>query len=84
MVIQVKECNGTLATACATVGIPKLTHHDLRDLFATRCIEQEVDIPTVASWLGHKDGGALLMKVYSHLRPEHSAQIGAKVSFGTS
>lgn len=84
LVIQVKECNGTLASACQSVGIPKLTHHDLRDLFATRCIEQDVDIPTVASWLGHKDGGALLMKIYAHLRPEHSALMGAKVSFGTT
>jgi hypothetical protein len=30
-------------------------------LFATRCIESGVDIPTVSRWLGHKDGGALAM-----------------------
>jgi len=34
----------------------------LRHLFATRCIESGVDIPTVSRWLGHKDGGALAMK----------------------
>lgn len=83
LVMQVRECNGALATACKAIGIPKLTHHDLRDLFATRCIEQKVDVPTVAKWLGHKDGGALLMKVYSHLRTEHSLAMGARVSFGT-
>jgi hypothetical protein len=32
------------------VGLSKLTHHDLRHLFATRCIESGVDIPTVARW----------------------------------
>jgi len=41
-----------------------ITHHDLRHLFATRCIETGVDIPTVSRWLGHKDGGGLAMKVY--------------------
>ena len=51
--------------------ILKITHHDLRHLFATRCIESGVDIPTVARWLGHKDGGALAMKTYGHLRNEH-------------
>jgi len=41
----------------------------------TRCawaIESGVDIPTVSRWLGHKDGGALGMRVYGHLRNEHS------------
>jgi hypothetical protein len=45
---------------------------ELRYLFATRCIESDVDIPTVSRWLGHKDGGALAMKTYCHLRREHS------------
>jgi integrase len=46
--------------------------HDLRHLFATRCIEAGVDVPTVAKWLGHSDGGVLAMKVYGHLRDDHS------------
>jgi len=37
----------------------RITHHDLRHLFATTCIEAGVDIPTVSRWLGHQDGGAL-------------------------
>jgi len=59
----------------------KLTHHDLRHLFATRCIESGVDIPTVSRWLGHKDGGALAMKTYGHLRNEHSQAMAQKVKF---
>jgi site-specific recombinase XerD len=57
------------------------THHDLRHLFATTCIESGVDIPTVSRWLGHKDGGALAMKVYGHLRDKHSANMAQRVSF---
>jgi integrase len=57
------------------------THHDLRHLFATRCIESGVDIPTVSRWLGHRDGGALAMRTYGHLGDEHSKSMAAKVSF---
>ncbi|MDB6113043.1 MAG: hypothetical protein JWR69_4793 [Pedosphaera sp.] len=52
-VMLVAECQGALTTACAKVGIPRITHHDLRHLFATLCIESEVDIPTVSKWLEH-------------------------------
>ncbi len=80
-IVPLTECNGSLARACKEIGIPKLTHHDLRHLFATRCIEAGVDIPTVSRWLGHKDGGALAMKTYGHLRNEHSRQMAARVKF---
>lgn len=56
-ILEVWKCNEALARACKEIGISKLTHHDLRHLFATRCIESGVDIPTVSRWLGHKDGG---------------------------
>jgi len=80
-VMQVFECKKSIATACKKLGIPRFTHHDLRHLFATRCIESGVDIPTVSRWLGHKDGGALAMKVYGHLRDQHSTNMAQKVTF---
>jgi integrase len=79
--MKVRECQLAMNTATAKLGLPHLTHHDLRHLFATRCIESGVDIPTVSRWLGHKDGGALAMKVYGHLRDQHSAAMASKVSF---
>lgn len=78
------ECEKSLTRACKINDISRLTHHDLRHLFATRCIEAGVDIPTVARWLGHVDGGALAMKVYGHLRRTHSQQAAQLVTFGTS
>jgi integrase len=72
-VMQVRECIQAMTRAAKNVGIARITHHDLRHLFATRCIESGVDIPTVSRWLGHKDGGALAMKTYGHLRDQHSA-----------
>lgn len=66
-----------LHSACAALGLPDMRVHDLRHFFATWCIESGVDIPTVAKWLGHKDGGALAMKTYGHVRDDHGAQAAA-------
>jgi len=80
-VMPVRTCQQALKTATQSLGLAKINHHDLRHLFATLCIESGVDIPTVSRWLGHKDGGALAMKVYGHLRDQHSAAMAEKVSF---
>jgi integrase len=80
-VLMVREAQKSLDRACAKIGVQRLTHHDLRDAFATVCIESGVDIPTVARWLGHADGGALAMKVYGHLRKDHSKAQMMKVNF---
>jgi integrase len=80
-VFRVRECQKALDRACKKVGADRITHHDLRHLFATRCIESGVDIPTVSRWLGHKDGGALAMKTYGHLRREHSIAQAQRVTF---
>jgi integrase len=81
-VLRVRKFNRSLKNACTKLGLHHLTHHDLRHLFATRCIESGVDIPTVAKWLGHKDGGVLAMQTYGHLRDKHSANMAEKVIFG--
>ena len=83
-VFGVRECQKALDRACIKVGAERITHHDLRHLFATRCIESGVDIPTVSRWLGHKDGGALAMKTYGHLRREHSIAQAQRVSFAST
>lgn len=54
-------------TPCAPRSA-KPTDAHRRHLFATRCIESGVDIPTVRRWLGHEDGGALAMRTYGQLR----------------
>jgi integrase len=80
-VFRVGECQKALDRAAKKVGTDRITHHDLRHLFATRCIESGVDVPTVSRWLGHKDGGALAMKTYGHLRREHSIAQAQRVTF---
>ena len=51
-VFRVRECQKSLNRACEKVGADRVRHHDLGHLFATRCIESGVDIPTVSRWLG--------------------------------
>lgn len=80
-VFQVKACRASLDVAAEKVAMKRITHHDLRHFFATVCIERGVDTPTVARWLGHKDGGVLAMRIYGHLRREHSLAQAKKVSF---
>ncbi|NBP22949.1 MAG: hypothetical protein EBU81_00005, partial [Proteobacteria bacterium] len=81
-VFRISEAQKSIDRACTALGIERVTHHDLRHLFATTCIECGVDIPTVSRWLGHSDGGALAMKTYGHLRQEHSQSEARKVTFG--
>jgi len=73
------EVKRSLHTACRLAKVHRLSHHDFRHLFATRCVQSGVDIPTLARWLGHQDGGALLSKTYFHLVDEHSRRMAARV-----
>jgi len=77
-----QEPRRSLKNSCIEARIKPLTNHHLRHIFATRCIECGVDFKTIATWLGHRDGGKLLLARYSHLRNEHSQQMATKVSFG--
>ncbi|HVW21223.1 MAG TPA: site-specific integrase [Opitutaceae bacterium] len=83
-VFHLRECQRTIDSACRRTGVPRLTHHDFRHLFATACIESGVDVPTVSRWLGHADGGVLAMKTYGHFRPDHSSLAAQKVRFAAS
>jgi integrase len=80
-VLPTKTLQSVLTASCKHLGLPHLSHHDLRHLFATRCIESGKDFVTVAAWLGHKDNGRTVMAVYGHLRREHSQREAASMTF---
>ena len=81
LIVSIKSARKCLETACRRLGFPVFTHHDFRHFFATTCIEAKVDIPTISRWLGHSDGGALAMRIYGHLREEHSRLQAQQVDF---
>lgn len=51
-------------------------------MFITRAIERGVDVKTIAQWQGHRDGGLLILKTYSHVRPVHSQRMAQLMSDG--
>jgi len=69
----------SLSAACKKLRLPHMRIHDLRHLFATRCLESGTPIPTLALWLGHKDGGALCARIYGHVTKAHSAEAAGRV-----
>jgi integrase len=71
-IFLIKRPRAALDSACKRLKLPHLRIHDLRHFFASWAIESGVEITTVAKWLGHKDGGTLLMRTYSHVRDQHS------------
>ena len=44
-------------------------------------MELNINVGVIASWVGHKDGGALILKRYSHVRPAHAAEMAERVTF---
>lgn len=80
---NVSTVRGLLRAHAAKVGAPHITSHMLRHAFATVCLQNGVDVPTVAEWLGHSDGGALVLKTYSHVLKSHSEEMARKVKFTT-
>jgi site-specific recombinase XerD len=80
-VLRVREAQKSMDRAAERAGMTRITHHGLRHLFVTKLIESGVDIPTAARLAGHKDGGALAMRVYGHLRDDHARRVIAGISF---
>ncbi|MHC1767935.1 MAG: tyrosine-type recombinase/integrase [Verrucomicrobiia bacterium] len=62
--------------------LQKIGFHDNRHHFISMCVMSGVDFMTIAKWVGHKDGGVLIGKVYGHLADEHRRRMAQKVTFG--
>ena len=80
-VTAVESCQNSLDHAAKVATCPRITHHGLRHLFITACVESGVDFRTIAEWVGHQDGGMLIGKTYSHLRRDHSRRMAEQVDF---
>jgi len=48
-------------------GMPACTFHTLRHSHASELLRLGVPVHAVAKRLGHRDGGALLLKTYAHV-----------------
>lgn len=71
----------SLKMARTEAGLEWVGFHDLRHYFCSVCVMAGIDFMTIAAWLGHKDGGILLGKLYGHLLDEHRQKAARLVRF---
>ncbi len=80
--IPAKTLRESFKLVRAAAELPAAGFHDLRHLFCSFCVMAGIDFMTIAAWLGHKDGGILIGKVYGHLLDEHRRKMAAKLTIG--
>ena len=61
-------------------GIPYRNFHALRHTYATRCIEQYVDVKSVSEMLGHSDV-RITLQTYVHVSLRHKQQAVQSICF---
>ncbi len=71
-----------LCKARLQAKLPKFGFHDLRHHFASHAVMGGVDFATLARWLGHRDGGALLARTYAHMTESHERQLADRLNLG--
>lgn len=76
-----KTFRESLLLARTKAGLEWIGFHDLRHRFASVAVMAGIDFMTIAEWLGHKDRGMLVAKVYGHLSDTHKATAAAKLKF---
>ncbi len=79
-----KSLRESLRLVRQRAGLPSVGFHDLRHFFASQCVMAGLDFMTIASWLGHSDGGILVGKVYGHLADTHKKAAAQKLTFFAS
>lgn len=81
---QTDKCISNMRNALEDIrteaGLPDVAFHHLRDLFVSKCVMAGVPVMTIASWVGHKDGGILIGKVYGHVTKDHKAETAKRLS----
>jgi integrase len=80
--IHARTLRESLKLVRKEAGLSNVGFHDLRHLFCSFSVMAGIDFMTIASWLGHKDGGILIGKVYGHLLDEHRQKMAAKLVIG--
>jgi integrase len=66
-VFKIKNVKKALAAACRRLGLPHFTQRGLRAMRIKRLWEAGVDVKIIAQWQGHRDGGKLIMTIYTEV-----------------
>jgi integrase len=81
--IHAQTLRESLIAVRKKAGLQWVGFHDLRHFFASECVMAGIDSMTIATWLGHSDGGILVGKVYGHLADTHKQAAARKLRFFT-
>jgi integrase len=76
-----KDFRESLDLSRERAQLPHFGFHDCRHHFISMCVMSGIDFMTIAAWVGHRDGGILIGKVYGHLANEHRKAMAGRVSF---
>jgi len=67
-------CGATFGKRLETLlkgnGLPRMTLHELRHTFITRCHEKNIDELIIQKWVGHAKGSRMTKAVYTHINTE--------------
>ena len=80
--IPAKTFRESLELVRERAKLPTFGFHDCRHHFISMCVMSGIDFMTIAAWVGHKDGGVLIGKVYGHLANEHRKAMADRLNFG--
>ena len=76
-----KTMKETMRLVRKAAGLEWVGFHHLRHMFISKCVMANVPYMTIAAWVGHKDGGVLIGRVYGHLSEDHKAETAGRLSF---
>jgi integrase len=79
--VHAKTLRESLNRARARAEMPRIGFHDCRHLFISMGVMASLDFMTIASWVGHRDGGVLIGKVYGYLADTHKKAMAARLNF---
>jgi integrase len=77
-----KTFRTSLCAARTKAGLHHFGFHDCRHHFISYAVMSGIDYMTIARWVGHKDGGVLIGRVYGHLSNEHAQRQALRLCFG--
>lgn len=80
-VFQDENFRYALETARKSAGLEWVGFHDFRRHFVSQCVMSGIDFATIANWVGHSDGGALLARKYTFLHSQHVVNQAKKLQF---
>ena len=75
------SCKKAMEGVCKRLKLPHFEPRSLRRYFITQALRRGVDVPTVAQWQGHRDGGKLILATYAdEVRLDHSLRMSKLMS----